>query len=199
MGLQWNTYPWIALARRTFEWEHPNVRVVYKQSEFGDPTGGLTSVDVAFLTPPFDNEHAYTTAVLAYDPRIAIVSSTHPWASRSSVSLADLVDQPLVTLKTNDITCRRFWELDAERGHSVAPSNPEPTTIDEWIAEIERGQAVAVAPSVAWATYSRPTLARIEVTDIVPAISAIGTAMPNDPLVHAFIEIVARIAAASGS
>jgi DNA-binding transcriptional LysR family regulator len=46
VGFQWNTYPWIALAGRTFEWENPSVRVVYRQSAFGDPTAGLSDVDV---------------------------------------------------------------------------------------------------------------------------------------------------------
>jgi DNA-binding transcriptional LysR family regulator len=194
VGFQWNTYPWIALARRTFEWEHPNVRVVYRQSAFGDPTAGLDSVDVAFVTPPFDNEDTYDVTLLATDPRIIIVSSDHPWADRDDVTLNEVLAQPLVTLATNDQRCRAFWELNAERGAAVAASDPEPTTIDEWIAEIERGKGVAIAPSIAWTTYARPTLSHVNVQGVSPASTAIATATPHDPMVAAFIAICRRLA-----
>jgi DNA-binding transcriptional LysR family regulator len=56
VGFQWNAYPLIELARRRFEWEHPRVQVVFRQSSFGDPTAGRADpeVDVAFVTPPFE-------------------------------------------------------------------------------------------------------------------------------------------------
>jgi DNA-binding transcriptional LysR family regulator len=194
VGFQWNTYPWIALARRTFEWEHPTVKVVYRQSAFGDPTGGLSDVDVAFVTPPFENQEAVDITVIAEDQRILIVSSTHPWATRDAVDLAEVLTQPLVTLATKDRRCRAFWELDTERGVRTAPSQPEPVTIDEWIAEIERGKAVALAPQVAWHTYARTSLARIDIHGITPATTAIATTTRTSPIVNEFIKTVVRLA-----
>jgi DNA-binding transcriptional LysR family regulator len=199
VGFQWNTYPWIALARRTFEWEHPAVKVIYRQSAFGDPTGGLSVVDVAFVTPPFEDQDVVDVTVLAEDQRILIVSSTHPWASRGAVDLAEVLTQPLVTLATRDRWCRAFWELDSERGFGVAPSDPEPVTIEEWIAEIERGKAVSIAPQVAWDTYARSSLARVDIHGITPATTAIATTTPNSPMVTEFIKTVVRLASNGSS
>jgi DNA-binding transcriptional LysR family regulator len=151
VGFQWNAYPWIALARRQFEWEHPHVQVVYRQASFGDPTGGIADpdIDVAFVTPPFARQDGVHTTPLASEPRVVVVSNEHPWAVRSSISVTELVDAPMVTLNCADKVCRAFWELDLERGRPAQRLDPEPVTIDEWLNEIERGTHVAVTAAAA--------------------------------------------------
>lgn len=196
VGFQWNAYPWIALARRQFEWEHPRVQVVYRQAAFGDPTGGINDpdIDVAFVTPPFRHQSDLDVTILAREQRVVAVSNEHPWATRPMVSLDELVNAPLVTLTCTDKICREFWELDRERGQPAQRLDPEPVTIDEWLNEIERGTHIAVTAAAAQNAYGRPTISFIPAPYLPHATTAIATKRPNDPLIRSFITTVARLA-----
>jgi DNA-binding transcriptional LysR family regulator len=196
VGFQWNAYPWIALARRRFEWEHPRVQVVYRQSSFGDPIAGLADpdVDVAFVTPPFEDQHTYDLTVLAAESRVVAVSVDHPWASKMSVSLAEILEAPLITLTCSDRVCRAFWELDNERGAKAIRLSPEPASIDEWLTEIEQGTHVAITAQSASRSYPRPTIVFIDAPELAPATIGVATKRPSHPLVKDFIAIAADLA-----
>jgi LysR substrate binding domain len=151
-------------------------------------------VDVAFVTPPFEDQHTYDLTILASEPRVVAVSVDHVWATQTTIALADILKAPLITLTCTDQVCRAFWELDEERGAKAIRLSPEPASIDEWLTEIEQGSHVAITAQSASRAYPRPTIAFIAAPDLTPATIGIATKRPSDPLIRDFIATAADLA-----
>ncbi|GGO93252.1 hypothetical protein GCM10012280_45350 [Wenjunlia tyrosinilytica] len=60
---------------------------------------------MAIVRPPVDLPNGSELRVLRSEPRVACVADLHPLASRREVSVADLLDQPIVAAPGSGIDC----------------------------------------------------------------------------------------------
>src|SRR5215207_8756197 len=106
---QWLT-PFIL---KRFQESYPHVDLRLRETTFMDPSGGLASgdADVAFIRPPIDTPGLWFE-VLIERPRFFAVASQHALADRAEVSVAEILDEPIIAINGTDRTWERFWGLD---------------------------------------------------------------------------------------
>ncbi|HZC06377.1 MAG TPA: LysR family transcriptional regulator [Ktedonobacterales bacterium] len=87
-------------ALRAFRDEHPQVRFQLTQSHASALLDLLTSgeVDLCLFSPPEDRPGMRWAPLLTEDLYV-VAAANHPLASRESVALAELADEPLILLK----------------------------------------------------------------------------------------------------
>ncbi|GAB3866463.1 LysR family transcriptional regulator [Nocardioides maradonensis] len=143
------TGPIMAAFREAF----PEVEVEMREFPSNDPSAGLASgvTDVAFIRLPQATKDI-ETELLFVDPVVAMVAETHPLAARTSVSVRDLVREPMTLSDTTDEVYRAFWGLYDVR---EVPGRFVPVnSVTEETSLVSAGAAVAMT-SAAVLTYSR--------------------------------------------
>lgn len=100
-----------------FRAEHPDIVLEMWETHFEDPTSGLRDglVDLAFVRPPID-AHGLVVQELFSEPIVLCVSSKHPRAEASEVTLEQAVAEPLVIARRTTPEWDDFWLLCRERG-----------------------------------------------------------------------------------
>ena len=106
---QWLT-PFIL---KRFQESYPQVDLRLRETTFMDPSGGLGSgdADVAFIRPPIETPGLWFE-VLIERPRFFAVGVRHALADRAEVSVAEILDEPIIAINGTDRTWERFWALD---------------------------------------------------------------------------------------
>jgi DNA-binding transcriptional LysR family regulator len=155
----------------------PGVRVEFHSTGFEDPSGGLRSgaADASFVAAHFD-----TTGIellpLASEPLVAVMAASHPLASRPSVAIADLVDEPWIDAPTDDQVLRRFWSAAEHRGGRPVRFAARMNSYGEYFEAVRSGLAVGLLPEWTGRTLGRswPGLAFVPVADLEPATLALA-------------------------
>lgn len=82
-----------------------------------DPTAGLANdeAEVAVLIGPTDLDAEFESRLLGLDDRLAILSTSHPLANRSSVALHELDAIGWLALPPTDDTSGRYWRAEPDR------------------------------------------------------------------------------------
>lgn len=99
----------------------PDASLELRHVDWGDRTGGLVdrSTDAAFVWLPLP-QPPYRWVTIAREPRMVAMSSGHPLADRTSVAMADLLDEPFLALPETAGPLRDFWlALDDRNGRPV--------------------------------------------------------------------------------
>jgi len=100
-----------------FAERRPDVDVRIHFGEVTDPTGGLKSgdADVAVVVGAFDRT-GLETAHLWTDPRGIAVGHSHRLASKDSVTIAELIEEPTFDFPVEDPVFRDYWMAVNHRG-----------------------------------------------------------------------------------
>ena len=90
---------------------YPGIRVRIETGNTDESLARLFNyqADLALLGRDV-NDQRLLTLTLRSDPMVAFVAQTHPWASRSSICLADLDDTPLVLREVGSVTRQTLEE-----------------------------------------------------------------------------------------
>jgi DNA-binding transcriptional LysR family regulator len=159
------------------------------QMPWSDPTAGLAdrTTDAAFVWLPLP-QPPYRWVTIAREPRLVALSRQHRLASRRTVTMAELLDEPFLALPEDAGAARDQWlALDERRGHPVRIAG----TIND---TEETYEAVAAGVGVCLlAAGNAPILARGDV--VMPVVSDIGPAelvlawheRHQPPLLDAFV------------
>lgn len=121
-------------------------------------------VDVSIVRLPVDRR-GLTLRPLFSEPRVAVLPSGHRLAGKASVSIADLVDEPL--LQPPDAVPE--W-----RDHPGRPSDdseeyrPHFRSVEEKLEHVAAGEGVIVLPESTTAYYTRTDIAYVPIEDIGP-------------------------------
>jgi DNA-binding transcriptional LysR family regulator len=115
----------------------PGWKLLFRQVAWHDATAGLggSEVDVAIAWLPVPAERL-SWRVVATEERWVALPAGHRLASSSSVSLADLADEPFIALPAAAGALRRFWLAAGER-------SGEPRVVAEAETAEETFEAVA--------------------------------------------------------
>jgi DNA-binding transcriptional LysR family regulator len=153
---------------------HPEIEMRFRELPFPTaPTSSwLAEVDlVSCHLPP--SEDGVWSHLLRREPRAVLVPKRHPLAERSSLRVADVIDETFIGLHTSvEPSWGGFWSLDDERG-----SPPQQVTGDhaakpqEVLAALAVGRAITTVPaSVARVIMNFPTgVVAIRLLDAAPA------------------------------
>ncbi len=101
---------------RAFRAEYPRVRFRVVSGNSANLIAQLESFEIDFAVVADDlSSDAFSTRLLREDELVAFVSSSHPWAGRASLNVADLASGPLILREQGSVTRRlveeKFREL----------------------------------------------------------------------------------------
>ena len=96
---------------------YPGIRVRIETGNTDESLARLFNyqADLALLGRDVSDQRLLTLT-LRSDPMVAFVAQTHPWASRSSICLADLDDTPLVLREVGSVTRQTLEEEMSRAG-----------------------------------------------------------------------------------
>jgi DNA-binding transcriptional LysR family regulator len=186
-----------------FERQCPQVTVRLRTYELTQPAAGLLdhSADVAFVRLPVASD-AVATRVIASEPRVFVMASSHPLAGCEKLDLSEVVGQPWIAAELSADGCepaawRDAWLIEPR------PSGERPViaavarSIDEWREHAAAGRGISLCPASAETHYARPDLAFVPSSGAPPTELCVAwRADVTNPLVARFIEVVTAAARA---
>ncbi len=109
---------------RTYLERRPDQPLRSVEYDFADPTAGLRDhdVDAAIVRPPLGLA-GIATLELITEPRVACLPDSHRLARRESVSVSELLLEPIIAAPSSPGPWRGYWLLDEYRT-GPAPSWP---------------------------------------------------------------------------
>lgn len=182
---------------RAFCIARPRVQLRVRELDFLQQTSELVEgrVDVALLRPPLADDRVHE-ALLASEPRVAMVPADSPLAEAGVLKVGDLLDEPvLASHPAEPRAWTDFWRLTPHRG-GLAPREVGPgdvTTVNELLTAIAlRGCITTTAASVP-RFYPSRSVRPLPVADLDDCRTVLGTCHPDDPLVAAFRAVALRV------
>jgi DNA-binding transcriptional LysR family regulator len=160
----------VSEAVRAFTATHPEVGIELLQLRWWEQDAPLRDgrADVGYLRRPFDDT-GLRTVPIGSDPRVACLPVTHPLARRRSLTTAELDGETI---------------LDAQARRT--------SSVEEKFELIAVGQGIALVPRSVAASYPRPDLVWLPVTDAEPVQTCIAVARDRgEDRVRDFVTIAA--------
>jgi DNA-binding transcriptional LysR family regulator len=136
----------VAAIRSRFTALQPAATVQLRQSRWGDPTAGLAdgAVDVAFVWLPLPDPDRYQWVVVAEEPRLVAMADGHPLASKDTIEVADLLDEPFLALPPSAGPLRDYWLATDARGGRPARIGAEVASTEETYEALADGRGVCL-------------------------------------------------------
>ncbi|MFJ9029122.1 LysR family transcriptional regulator [Streptomyces sp. NPDC102274] len=163
LGHAWSAFgPYTTPLLRRWERERPETPLELLRID--DRTAGLArgEVDAALLRGPVEIP-GLVTELLFTEARIAAVPADGPLAARTSLTLADLVAQPLIVNKVSGTTSPALWPPGAGPATTVTVTNT-----DEWLTTIAAARGIGVTGASTAAVHPHPGVAYRPVPDAPP-------------------------------
>lgn len=177
---------------REFEIAYPQYSVEFTEYDYADPASGLDGgrSDIAFVRPPIGHEHI-DVLTLYEESRLVCVPRGHPFAVRSSVSIAEVLAEPIIAAPTPGVW-RDYWLLNEYRSE---PANvvSEASTFESELQAVAAGRGIIVTSEASRKFFNRPNVAYVSVEGLGPCEVAI--AWPRNsahPALQPFLTIVTQ-------
>jgi DNA-binding transcriptional LysR family regulator len=173
-----------------FARRYPQWRVDLHEYSYEDPSVGLASaaVDIGFVRLPITLPELRSERLFV-DPRGVCVSTDHPLASRESVSVAEVLDEPLSAPRCADPVWRTYWTLEAERKGKPATIVAETGSLAEELDAVALGQYVMITVVAAARYAPRPGVRIVPINDIAGTETAVAWRADRETeLVRAFVK-----------
>ena len=174
---------------------YPDVDVTMREFPIGDPSAGLASgaSDVALLRLPVSTPDVETEPLFV-DPVVAMVATSHRHAARSSVSVLDLIEDPITVADTTDESHRAFWCLDSVRDDTTAARRVVITSVTEEAQLVQAGVAVAITSAAVMQYLPAPGVRCLPIEDWPGSVAAVGWLRDDpNPLVVRFVEVACAV------
>ncbi len=167
---------------------YPGVQVELREYGFSDPTAGLAdgSADLALLRLPVQLKDLHFEKLFE-EPLMLMLPAGHPLASRPSVSVHEVLDEPLAIGRSTDATWRAFWTLAAHRS-GAATVVRETSSQTEELEVVASGVACAITVAGAARYTAHPRVRYVPISDAGGVPLGVGWREPND-LVDRFVEV----------
>jgi DNA-binding transcriptional LysR family regulator len=184
-----------------FEAACPEVSVQLLAYDLAQPAAGLLdhSTDVAILRPPAQAP-GLCFERLAEEPRVFVLPSGHPLASRSSLGLADVAGLPWVAAPPAEDGCapaafRDDWLIVPRPGGDVPVIGAVARTIEEWREHIAAGRGISLCPASSEAFSARPDIVFMPARDVpVTSLCVAWRADDLRPAVVSFVKVATGVA-----
>ena len=155
--------------------ELPGVRVRAVEYDFSDPTAGLSSgaSDIAVLRPPVPLP-GHRMLVLETETWLACLPHDHPLAERASLSIEDLLEEPIIAAPESAGVWRDFWVAAEARGGRPARISGTAATYEAETTLVATGVGISFTTSSMTRLYSRPGIRFVPITDRPASVTALA-------------------------
>ena len=151
---------------RHFEASYPEISLETKEFDFSDPTAGLAdrTTEVALIRPPVDlPEHRML--LLDAEDWVACLPRDHRLAQRSEVSIAELLDDPIVVAPASAGRWRDYWMAMDARDSKPPTIAAVAATYEEETTTIARGLGISFTSEASARLYNRQGIAYVPIVD----------------------------------
>ena len=152
---------------RHFEVAHPEITVEPREFDFSDPTAGLAdgTTEVAIIRPPVDlPEHRMF--ILDAENWVACLPRDHRLAQRSELTIAELLDDPIVVAPGHaQARWRDYWMAMDARDGTPPTIAAVAATYEEETTTIARGLGISFTSEASARLYNRQGIAYVPITD----------------------------------
>jgi DNA-binding transcriptional LysR family regulator len=158
-----------------FEATYPLVEVEAIEFDFSDPSAGLATgaVDLAIIRPPIDLP-SHEILVVQKESWVACLPRNHRFAARESLSIHELLDEPIIAAPESAGSWRDHWiAMDARAGKPANIAGIASTYELEFTA-ISRGLGISFTTSGARDNYPRPGIVFVPIVDREPTYVALA-------------------------
>jgi DNA-binding transcriptional LysR family regulator len=104
---------------------------------------------------------------LATERMVASLPDNHPLAARESLSVADVLPEPIVAAPVSPGPWRDYWLLTEYRS-GPAPVVAEASTLDAEMHLVSRGVGLSVTSEAVGIWYQRPGVTFVPIVDLPP-------------------------------
>lgn len=173
-------------AVRNLRHKHPDADVQTSHLEWNEPRTALLErrVDAVVTRLPLPTGGLHVS-ILYDEPRMLMVPADHRLAGKESVTLDDIVGEPIP--RFSDPAWNAYWRIDPRPDGNPAPDGPLVTTIEDKNELIAAGLAVAIVPGGLYDGSIRPDLTTIPLLGVEPGHVVLATrAGDHGRLVAAF-------------
>jgi DNA-binding transcriptional LysR family regulator len=152
---------------RAFAGRYPDVDIELKRLRWWNLTQPILdgSVDAAFVRLPIPSE-GLTLVSLYREPLCVTLPVGHRLASESSVSIADLADEPVLLYADASTAWNAFWTVDPRPDGTQPKPGPAVHDMEEIIGYVRVGRGVVFLPTAIAAAFPRSGMAYVPITDI---------------------------------
>ncbi len=139
-------HAWAANAINAFAASRPDVEVVVHFGDLLDPTGGLRDgrADVAFTYGPFDTTGLELHPIHS-EPIGVSLAADHPLATKSELTIADIVAELTFDFPTPDSAWRAFWSAESFRQGKPARYVAQYRNLEGLVSALRAGLGVHLA------------------------------------------------------
>jgi DNA-binding transcriptional LysR family regulator len=168
-----------------------------RQMPWSDRTAGLAdrTTDAAFVWLPLP-QPPYRWITIAREPRLVAVSRQHRLASRRTVTMAELLDEPFLALPENAGPLRDHWlALDERGGHPVriAATINDP---EETYEAVAAGVGICLLAAGNAPIFARGDVVMPQVSDLSPSELVLAWhERHRPPLLEAFVATCQQVVA----
>lgn len=188
----------VSVALDRFGEVRPDVELFVRFGNLLEPSGGLRDreVDAAFVYGPFDRRDLVLTPLYADRMGVAM-SAGHPLASKTDLTIADVVAEPTFDFPTPDAEWRAFWSADAFRNGEPPRYVAQFRTLEGLVTALRGGLGVHLAAEGLKAIGD--DLAWRHLPELPPLEHSIARRADDDrPVVAELVEVVAEAMADRG-
>jgi DNA-binding transcriptional LysR family regulator len=179
----------------------PAAELELRHVAWGDRTAGLSdqSTDAAFVWLPLP-QPPYRWVTIAREQRLVAMPKAHRLATRASVSMADLLDEPFLALPRSAGPLRDYWlALDDRDGHEVRIA-AEIHDTEETYEAVASGIGVCLLAAGNAPIFARGDVTMLPVADLSPSELVLGWNERNcPPLLETFAALCAQVAGEQGA
>ncbi|MEW1958838.1 LysR family transcriptional regulator [Kineococcus sp. NPDC059986] len=185
VGIGTSTPRWVSTRLVEAAHESPQLDVVLRHVPWGRELRDLSdgSVDVVFLhlQPGQEPGPGLRTAHVSDVDRVAVFAAGHRLAGAASLSVAELDDEPIVDAGSD----RDVWLVDPRpSGASPVAVGPPATTVEEMLAVVATGRAMAITSSTVAAAHRSDDIVFVPLRDLEPlALHLVALADDQRPVV----------------
>jgi DNA-binding transcriptional LysR family regulator len=153
---------------RTYREREPTAVVETEEFDFTDPSAGLRDnlVNAAVVRPPLGLP-GLVSVELATERLVACLPEDHALARRESLSVADVLPEPIVAAPVSPGPWRDYWLLSEYRS-GPAPVVAEASTLDAETHLISRGVGLSITSEAVGTWYRRPGVTFVPILDLPP-------------------------------
>jgi DNA-binding transcriptional LysR family regulator len=186
---------------RAFTERYPDVAVELLEYDFAAPNCGLDTgdTDIAIVRPPLHDLAGLVVTTLLTEPCVACLPERHPFAALPSVTVAQLLAEPIVAAP-GDNAWRDYWTLSAYRDpDSPADITYEAATFEAELQSVALGRGLSIVPQVAARLYARPGVRFVPIEGMAECEVAVVHHRDAPGAAANFAVVAKHVVAAQGS
>jgi len=181
----------------SFAKRFPQVKVLVKEFDFSEPHAGIAEgMDVSILRPPLDLPGVELITLVEEDC-VACLPSTHRLAGQETVSIHDILDDPIVAAPGSNVW-RSYWTADAYRDGRSAPVIHEASTVESELQAVASERGISITASSTARFYARPGLSFPIIRDMPPCTVCVALPAQASVAARNFAELALEVAGRAG-